>query len=614
MSEQELHYHWEWRLQSSPQAMWPLFANTNRVNHDTGLFPIVAVDRLSGERLDNARRRLRYRLPVSFYALDYEEEPFEWVFPYRYGVVRRFKNHFIDSFRVLAEFEPLADGGTHLVYQAWLKPRNWFGRLGAAVFLSQVASRRFDKAVRAYDRTAMAGAEIAFLNHISLAVGGDARLKQIEQQLVAQRMDADLVARLLNLVRTADDLTLSRMRPYALADLWSARRKAVLELFLQATRLGLLDFQWEVLCPMCRGAEDRISTHLSEVHTQAHCSTCNIDFTANFENSIELTFTPNPAIRDVPRIDFCVAGPEVTPHIVAQQLLPARDQRIIMPMLEPGRYRLRAMAVAGSHYFRVTEQGDGRDEIHIVATGDGWPLEETSLTPAPRLKLQNESDDERLFILERTAWSDQATTAAEVIALQRFRDLFAHEALRPGEQIGVGSLTVLFTDLVESTRMYREIGDAPAFGLVMNHFDVLRQVIDEEQGAIVKTIGDAVMAVFRRPVSALRAMVKAQEILQEPPGGVRPLRLKAAIHTGPSIAVTLNERLDYFGTTINVASRLEKFAHGDDLILSTPVHDDPEVRELLNDPASPFTVEPFDEMLKGFDEECFHLWRVSRNQ
>ena len=175
----------------------------------------------------------------------------------------------------------------------------------------------------------------------------------------------------------------------------------------------------------------------------------------------------------------------------------------------------------------------------------------------------------------------------------------------------MGSLTVLFTDLVDSTRMYREIGDAPAFGLVMSHFDVLKLVIDEEEGAIVKTIGDAVMAVFRRPVSAIRAMNRTQEILRNPPDGQRPLRLKAAVHTGPSIAVTLNERLDYFGTTINMAARLEKFARGDDIILSDTTHNDPEVREYLDDPSCQFLIEPFDENLKGFDDECFHLWRVS---
>ena len=73
---------------------------------------------------------------------------------------------------------------------------------------------------------------------------------------------------------------------------------------------------------------------------------------------------------------------------------------------------------------------------------------------------------------------------------------------------------MLFTDLRHSTRLYREIGDATAFGRVMNHFDVLKKSISENDGAIVKTIGDAVMAVFRCPSDAVLAMLEAQRVGQ----------------------------------------------------------------------------------------------------
>lgn len=608
MSTKELHYKWEWNLQAEPQAIWPFFADTNRVNRDTGLFPLAQRDREEGERLAG-RRRLRYHLPVPFLHLDYEEEPFEWIFPYRYGVVRHFTNKLVSTFRVSAELNPRPGGGTHLIYQSWIQPRNALGALGVAVAIGKVAPRRFDKAIRAYDRLAAAAALPIFAPLVQLAAGGSQRLAQMQAALIGRGMDSTLVARLAELIQRGDEFTLSRLRPYQFADLWSVPRKQVLELFLEATRIGLLDFQWELLCPMCRGAEDRVSAHLSDVHTEAHCFTCNINFSANFENAVELTFTPNPAIRDMPRIEFCVAGPEVTPHIVVQQILPPAAQRLVMPVLEPGRYRLRTMAQPGGQYLRVVE--NGRDHLPIVLDGRDWPTDELPLTPMPRLELANETPAPQMVILERTAWSDQAATAAEVFALQRFRDLFANEALRPGEQIGVGSLTVLFTDLVDSTRMYREIGDAPAFGLVMNHFDVLRAAIDAEQGAIVKTIGDAVMAVFRRPIAALRAIQKAQEQLANPPEGIRPLQLKAAAHTGHSIAVTLNERLDYFGTTINIASRLEKFARANEIIVSDNLYHDPEVQAFLQNAGGALTIEEFDEMLKGFDNEKFHLWRIT---
>jgi class 3 adenylate cyclase len=229
---------------------------------------------------------------------------------------------------------------------------------------------------------------------------------------------------------------------------------------------------------------------------------------------------------------------------------------------------------------------------------------------APRLRFENATDAEQLFVLERMAWSDQAATAAEVTTLQVFRDLFSSELLRPGERISVGSLTVLFTDLKGSTSFYREVGDAPAFGRVLDHFEVLREAIAEEDGAIVKTIGDAVMAVFRRPVSALRAILGAQLRLASDES---PLYLKAGMHHGPCIAVTMNDRLDYFGSVVNMAARLERLSSGEDVIISDEIRHDPEVAEFLSAPESQLVVEPFEARLRGFEEERFELWRVARH-
>ncbi|HEX6717181.1 MAG TPA: adenylate/guanylate cyclase domain-containing protein, partial [Pyrinomonadaceae bacterium] len=195
-------------------------------------------------------------------------------------------------------------------------------------------------------------------------------------------------------------------------------------------------------------------------------------------------------------------------------------------------------------------------------------------------------------------------------ALQMFRDLFATEALRPGEQISVGTLTVLFTDLRHSTQLYREIGDATAFGRVMNHFDVVRKAVIEHDGAIVKTIGDAVMAVFRSAADGLIAMLDVQRELAAPSDGSLPLQLKAGLNTGPCIAVTLNDRLDYFGSTVNMAARLEGLSSGEDVIISRSVYEDARVRELIE--SDGFSVVPFDMALKGFENERFALWRVSR--
>jgi hypothetical protein len=121
----------------------------------------------------------------------------------------------------------------------------------------------------------------------------------------------------------------------------------------------------------------------------------------------------------------------------------------------------------------VGKEGDSALQINVDE--NSWSDRERALARQPEITVANATDREQLVVLERMAWTDQAATAADVTTLQRFRDLFSEEALWPGERVSVGNLTVLFTDLRSSTRLYRDIGDAPASGLVMNHFDVLTE-------------------------------------------------------------------------------------------------------------------------------------------
>lgn len=605
MAYREFHYRWEYDLKASPEELWPFVADTNRFNRDTGV-PAVDVESVDKGAKSEAVRRLS--LSKFGVRVEWEEEPFEWIRPYRFGVVRRYLKGPVAQMRVQAELKPVDTGGTHLVYQVWAQPKSALGLTAIPIQIGLLSRRSFASAFRRYDGLAARGQKLPFQpSQVNFTEGGRERLRALSDKLVEQGAESEIVRKLSELLEQADDLTLARIRSHTLADYWGFPRKRVLEICLWATRLGLLDLQWDLLCPHCRGAAAS-SRSLTGISAQVYCGSCDVDFTVNFDNTTELTFRPNPSIRQIEVREFCIGGPQVTPHIVAQQLLEPKETKELKLPLEEGRYRLRARHVPGELYLQVKEGNPS--EITLRAGKDGWPVEELVLDTNPLLRLENEMDDESLFSLERTAWSDQAATAAEVTALQMFRDLFSNEALRPGEQISVGSLTVLFTDLKDSTRLYREIGDAPAFGSVMSHFDVLREAIASEDGALVKTIGDAVMAVFRRPAGALRAIFKAQKRLANPPAGMRPLKLKVGIHAGPSIAVTLNDRLDYFGCTVNMAARLEGLSTGEDVVISNTVYADPEVSELLARPDCHLTADAFDQMLKGFDEESFMLWRV----
>jgi class 3 adenylate cyclase len=107
-------------------------------------------------------------------------------------------------------------------------------------------------------------------------------------------------------------------------------------------------------------------------------------------------------------------------------------------------------------------------------------------------------------------------------------------------------------------------------------------------------------------------MLEAQRALAQPPGGTMPLQLKAGLHTGPCIAVTLNDRLDYFGSTVNLAARLEALSTGNDVIISQTVYEDDKVREMVA--AKKLLADEFDMSLKGFDNERFALWRIRASE
>jgi hypothetical protein len=426
MPPKEFHYRWEYELEAGPEELWPLVADTNRFNADAGV-PAVEALGLAG----NARRLRLFKFGI---AVEWEEQPFEWVRPFRFGVLRQYKKGPVSSMRVEAELHERPQdegGGTKLIYQVWAEPRNLLGRLAIPIQIGVQARRSFGEIFRRYDREIKAGRPPLYRpSPATFAQGGRARLKALSERLIAQGASPDIVGKLAEMIEQADDLTLARLRSHALADYWNLQRREVLEVCLWATRVGLLDLQWEMICPHCRGSAET-SSSLAGIKREVYCETCDVDFSINFDRAVELTFRPNPSVRVVEGLQFCVGGPQVTPHVVVQQLLTPGAKREVRIPLESGRYRLRSSELAGGRYLRAS--AEGAREATLQATDEGWPDEELCLGTMPKLLLENATDRQQYFVLERMAWSDQAATAAEVTALQVFRDLFANEALRPGE-------------------------------------------------------------------------------------------------------------------------------------------------------------------------------------
>ncbi len=201
-------------------------------------------------------------------------------------------------------------------------------------------------------------------------------------------------------------------------------------------------------------------------------------------------------------------------------------------------------------------------------------------------------------------------TLKRLFATQTFHDLFRAEVFRESEGFGVKDVTILFTDLKGSTQLYQREGDLNAYALVREHYGILSHAVSHQHGAVIKTIGDAIMATFDRPVDAVAAGLEMLRELPKMNGSSvhGDLVLKLGVHHGAAISVTLNDRVDYFGQTVNIASRVQGSAVGDEMLLTEETFLADGVAELLE--RSECRVSSAPVALRGVDEPLL-IYRVS---
>ena len=382
------------------------------------------------------------------------------------------------------------------------------------------------------------------------------------------------------------------MRPIAIARQWQRSDQDVIELFLQSVRVGLLESRWDVLCPRCRVAPARIE-NMSELPAGVHCNACNIDFDADFTSNVELSFSPSPTIRPIETGFYCRSGPGVTPHIKAQcPLAPGEEKRLPLA-LHPGEFRLRTLEAGGE----CTLTWHGGSFPRIGVDGEQVRIETDQATD--ELVMVNTGSVARSIVIESRAWIEDVLTAEQVTTLQVFRDLFSDQVLRPGDEVSIRNISFMFTDLVGSSALFAKRGDAEAYHLVREHFALLGDIVRRYRGNIVKTVGDGIHAAFALPDDALRAAIDMQRAMPDfnHQLGLRDSAIRIGMHSGRSIAVTLNDRLDYYGEAVNLAARLEGLGRAGEITMSGHFAADPAVAELLRE----FTIDSRSVAIKGFD-------------
>ena len=584
-------------LRFARERVWKVFRKTDWLNRSLGLPPVRYETKSQPEGGSEVRACAR----LAGLNVAWREYPFEWLEPEFYSVRRVFERGPFAEACFKFHFHELPAGSTRVEALSSVTPRNATGRILAATLLRAKAESQMLGILEHIDQFLSGNQPDAF-PRLSRHPANQGALHEGLRKLREAGVESSFVRQIENLLANSADVELTHIRPLELATRWKCDSWQTLTAFLHATRCGLVDFRWEVLCPNCRSSRLPPARSLGSLKRTSHCEVCRIEFDGEFDKSVELSFSVNEAIRPCMDQTYCLAGPGGTPHVLSQvRLEPQEERQWKLPHLSRP-VRVRSLQASRAAVLDPSAGAQGIP-LEIVVRPSGVEISGHFRENAGA-RLRNPNAFPIVVSLDEITWSDDVLTAARVTNLQEFRDLFSSEVLSIDEEITVGSQVILFTDLRGSTAMYHGIGDAPAYALVRDHFSVITSAVSGHHGAIVKTIGDAVMACFSRVRDALLAVREMHENLHRLKAS---LVLKASLHAGPCLAVNANEKLDYFGTSVNLAARMVSCCQGGDLAVSDSLFQNAEVEDFL----APYRerAEPSEVSFRGFSEPQ-RVWRI----
>src|SRR4030088_3299621 len=443
-------------------------------------------------------------------------------------------------------------------------------------------------------------------------------MSEIQAQISVLKQTADpaVADAIAGLVDNGEDHELNRINVLDFSRRGGFDEERVISGFLHASRLGLFDLTWNVLCPGCSGVLDAHDTLKSLRPDDYHCGLCSCGYEASVDEQVEVAFTVSPRIRRIAAHDpntlpiweyfkqvFWSSGVDLnkesfaslTDEVTLDTLELPPHERAVMSLQLPGEFIIVLGPVTHAAQF-IDVQGEPtreRQQLSLIYSKVQAPVGTMTLRPGPlRLSLDNQTDVRVLpsvFIAAEAlhhliGQRKPFLTAKRMLSNQTFRDVFKADNLSLDQRLQITSMTFLFTDLKGSTALYERVGDLAAFDLVRAHFHALLEIISSEKGAVVKTIGDAVMGTFIRPENAIVAGLRMRAAMDalNTERGTDDLVVKIGIHEGPCLAVMLNERQDYFGQTVNFAARVQGLSTSQAIHITGPVIGAPAVAAILD--------------------------------
>ncbi|EQA34923.1 adenylate/guanylate cyclase catalytic domain protein [Leptospira inadai serovar Lyme str. 10] len=592
---------WKFDLNAIPTELWPWLVDTSSFNKRIGV-PEMKFQEVNGKLFGTSKNA---GIPM-----EWEEVPWEWEYCKQLNNARIYSKGFAHYVRTRYLLFPLGEDRSRLfVYFGWI-PKGFIGKNLLPIGMKQLEKSYLNglmgviedlKKVRNHGWTGPTSLALLKESQPQKDPIFPARVQQIRVGFIREGQPRELVNKVLSYIFDAEENDLYRIRVKSLAKAWDVPFRDLLLIFLHGCRLGLFTLSWDIICPHCRGVRTE-AQHLGDLPTRDNCDVCEIQFDTNQINSVEITFHVHPSVREIQKRYFCAAEPATKSHIRFQKYLQPNESYQSHLLLHPGTYRLR---INGEKRYSLLDVTQNRNDTKLEWATSGLP-DELEIGNEPTFILKNTTSERKGFIIEERKEDQDSLRPSDLFNFQNFRELFSQEALSTELQLDIGIQTILFTDIVGSTRFYHQKGDTGAFAEVRQHFVEVYKIVRERHGAVVKTIGDAVMASFTSPVDAVIASTELQEYFSDKTDET-PIRIRISLHSGPCLAVNLNSNIDYFGNTVNFAAKLQGVTEEGEIVFSEGIFRDKEIRELMKERSWKVKKVPFHQSWIGEETQVYKL-------
>jgi class 3 adenylate cyclase len=464
--------------------------------------------------------------------------------------------------------------------------------------------------------------------------------QKIQSLLQYPILNKQLVKTIADILKTLDDSNLFRINPLHFAKQHDLNEAACIDIFIHGAKIGLFDLSYEIVCPACYGI---VENHyaLAEFEKESfYCALCHIDIPTSLDEAVEVSFTLHPSVKELtlsPLSDlkhfhryYFSSNAQKSEQVlnfcsekVIQELLilvPDEPYKISLEVTNNETYQIVSVENNSYAIFDFNESHEGQaNTINI-------DLLPTAFTPsqlqmplgACEIHITNQTKNTLGCLIMKLDEREQIHELIEqypgtmipiftpkmLLNNQSFRDLFRVQPLSENFNVNVKNLTIMFTDLRGSTEMYDKAGDVFAYKLVKTHFQILTQTVRQFSGAIVKTMGDAIMATFSRPLdgflASLEMLKKIEQMNESSQTSGYQIGLKVGLNEGPALAVVNDERIDYFGQSVNIAARVQGLAQAGEIWMTQSILDSPGVLEKLS--TSHYKSEEHSASLKGVEQ------------